>query len=119
MNNLTFLLFALLAITFVKKSQGNFNFLPKDRDDCFVSLMTPAPGNKDCLEDIDGKDVQNGKKTFIKCTDSKGNEYTFYDCFDINLFVSHRSPDPEPITYTKEAQVSFALVQKHIASKYT
>nr|ANW11443.1 Lol14.2a [Bichromomyia olmeca] len=121
MNYMSFIICFLLATFVVKQGQAlspqRSEVLPKDREDCIVSLMTPM--SETCKKDIDDKPINNGKETYIKCKTSEnaGSEYTFYDCFNVNVFVSPPSVRPEPITYSAEAQVSYALVKKHYASQ--
>nr|ANW11444.1 Lol14.2b [Bichromomyia olmeca] len=67
----------------------HLQIMPKDPNDCVINenylLFLDTP----CDSDTTNTPVKNGKKIYIVCTNSEGDSFKFYECFEASLLGSN------------------------------
>ncbi|XP_055683101.1 uncharacterized protein LOC129789976 [Lutzomyia longipalpis] len=115
MNSLNVLILTLLfVILLVKNSQA---FLPSDPSICVKNLVLDTGRTCEESEDFpDIKNVKNGKRVYIVCTDSDAIDYKFYICFDMNRLPGAPYPEEEIL---RESTVTYAQIYELMTTEIT
>nr|AAS16907.1 14.2 kDa salivary protein [Lutzomyia longipalpis] len=116
MNSVNTLILTLLFAIFllVKRSQA---FLPSDPSICVKNLVLDT--GRTCEESEyfpDIKNVKNGKRVYIVCTDSDAVDYKFYICFDMNRLSGPPYPEEEIL---RESTVTYAQIYELMTTETT